>query len=69
MPDDELTLAEKQDISRLTLTLGRMPADIFDNNAYANDPRTQFMNWAFVNNETWDYPADVLDMPPDLLWN
>jgi high affinity Mn2+ porin len=45
--DDQLTLAGKQDVSRLTLTLGKFSAkDIFDNNAYANDPRTQFMNWA-----------------------
>ena len=52
VPDDQRTLAGKQDISRLTFTLGRMAApDIFDSNAYANDPRTQFMNWAFVNNE------------------
>jgi high affinity Mn2+ porin len=44
--DDQLRLAGMQDISRLTLTLGRMSAkDIFDNNAYSNDPRTQFMNW------------------------
>ena len=34
--------------------------DIFDNNTYAHDPRTQFMNWAFVGNEAWDYPADSL---------
>jgi len=34
--------------------------DIFDNNAHANDPRTQFMNWALVANEAWDYPADSL---------
>ncbi len=27
--------------------VGRFSAkDVFDNNAYANDPRTQFMNWA-----------------------
>jgi high affinity Mn2+ porin len=59
VPDDQLTLAGKQDISRLTFTLGRMSAaDIFDKNAYANDPRTQFMNWALVNNEAWDYAAD-----------
>lgn len=59
--DDQLTLAGKQDISRLTFTLGRFAAsDIFDTNAYANDPRTQFMNWAFVNNEAWDYPADTI---------
>jgi high affinity Mn2+ porin len=57
--DDELHLAGKQDVSRLTFTLGRMSAaDIFDQNTYANTPRTQFMNWALVNNEAWDYAAD-----------
>jgi high affinity Mn2+ porin len=61
VPDDQLTLAGKQDISRLTFTLGRMSAaDIFDKNTYANDPRTQFMNWGLVNNEAWDYPADAV---------
>ena len=56
--DDALDLAGKQDVSRLTLTLGKFSAkDIFDNNAYANDPRTQFMNWAFMANEAWDYPC------------
>ena len=34
--------------------------DILDNNAYANDPRTQFMSWALMANEAWDYPADAL---------
>jgi len=59
--DDQLALAGKQDVSRLTLTLGKMSVkDIFDNNAYANDPRTQFMNWALMANEAWDYPADAL---------
>jgi high affinity Mn2+ porin len=59
--DDPLHLAGKQDVSRLTLTLGRMSAkDIFDNNSYANDPRTQFMSWALMANEAWDYPADSL---------
>ncbi len=46
---------------RLVLTAGHLPAvDIFDKNAYANDPRTQFMNWALVNNAAWDYPANSL---------
>ena len=59
--DDQFTLAGEQDVSRITLTLGKFtPKDIFDNNAYANDPRTQFMNWAFMANEAWDYPADAL---------
>ena len=59
--DDAFTLAGKQDVSRLTVTLGKMSVkDIFDNNAYANDPRTQFMNWSLMANEAWDYPADAL---------
>jgi high affinity Mn2+ porin len=59
--DDDFTLTGKQDVSRLTFTLGRFSAkDIFDNNAYANDPRTQFMNWALMANEAWDYPADAI---------
>ena len=59
--DDALTLAGKRDISRITLTLGRVSVkDIFDNNSYANDPRTQFLSWALMANEAWDYPADSL---------
>ena len=59
VPDGPLTLAGKQDISRLTFTVGRITAtDIFDNNTYAHDPHTQFLNWAAITNLTWDYPAD-----------
>lgn len=59
--DDELNLAGQRDVSRLTITLGRFSAkDIFDNNAYANDARTQFLNWGFGANEAWDYPADAI---------
>jgi len=59
--DDALDLAGRRTVSRLTLTLGKISAkDIFDNNAYANDPRTQFMSWALMANEAWDYPADSL---------
>jgi high affinity Mn2+ porin len=59
--DDQLQLAGKRDLARLTFTLGKISViDIFDNNTYAGDPRTQFMNWAFVANEAWDYPADSL---------
>ena len=59
--DDQLHLAGIQDSAHLTLTVGKMSAkDIFDNNAYANDPRTQFLNWALMANEAWDYPADSL---------
>jgi high affinity Mn2+ porin len=61
VPDDQLTLAGKQDISRLTFTLGRFsPLDICDNNSYAQDPHTQFMNWAMMGNLAWDYGQDTI---------
>jgi high affinity Mn2+ porin len=59
--DDGLHLAGIQDVSRVTLTVGKFtPKDIFDNNTYANDPGTQFLNWAFMANEAWDFPADSI---------
>jgi len=33
--------------------------DYFDVNTYSNSPRTQFLNWALINNGAWDYPADT----------
>ena len=65
--DGALALAGRQDVSRITLTIGKMSAkDIFDNNAYANDPRTQFMNWALMANEAWDYQPTAWVTP--LAW-
>jgi high affinity Mn2+ porin len=61
VPDGQLTLAGKQDISRLTFTIGRFsPLDICDYNTYANDPHTQFMNWAMMGNLAWDYGQDTI---------
>ncbi|MGA2170647.1 MAG: carbohydrate porin [Terracidiphilus sp.] len=61
VPSDQLTLAGDRPATRLTFTVGRYNSkDIFDNNAYANDPRKQFMNWALVADAAWDYPADSL---------
>jgi high affinity Mn2+ porin len=61
VPDDQLDLAGKRDISRLTFTLGRFsPLDICDYNTYANDPHTQFMNWAMMGNISWDYGQDTI---------
>jgi high affinity Mn2+ porin len=59
--DDQLHLAGQQDESRLVVTVGEISLlDIFDNNTYASDPAKQFMNWALVGNEAWDYPANSL---------
>lgn len=54
-------LGGTKDIRNLTFTVGHLSAtDIFDGNAYAKDPRSQFMNWTLVTNGAWDYPADTL---------
>lgn len=46
--------------SRITLTIGRFSlTDIFDDNAFSHDPRTQFMNWAIWTAGSWDYAADT----------
>ncbi len=59
--DSTLQLAEGRDVSRLTFQAGKFSAkDVFDNNTYANDPRTQFLNWSLMANNAWDYPADAL---------
>jgi high affinity Mn2+ porin len=61
IPDDQLTLAGTQDVSRLTFTVGRFTMlDIFDHNDYAQDPDSQFLNWALIGNLAWDYPADAV---------
>lgn len=59
--DRPMALAGSREVSRVTITAGRLSAkDMFDQNAYANDPRTQFLNWGLMANEAWDYPADAL---------
>jgi high affinity Mn2+ porin len=59
--DDALHLGGQQDVSRITLTVGQISVlDIFDQNSYAGDPTTQFLNWALVGNEAWDYPANSM---------
>src|SRR5262249_39752908 len=53
-------LAGKRNIDRITVRIGKMSAtDVFDDNAYSHDPRTQFLNWSLMNNGAWDYPANT----------
>ncbi|HLG80361.1 MAG TPA: carbohydrate porin [Bradyrhizobium sp.] len=53
-------LAGKRDIDRVTLVVGRFAmGDFFDNNAYAHDPRADFMNWALWEAAAYDFPADL----------
>jgi high affinity Mn2+ porin len=34
-------------------------ADFFDGNNFSHDSRSQFMNWALMDNAAWDYPANT----------
>ncbi len=52
--------AGSQTANRLVLTIGRFaPVDIFDTNKYANNPKSDFLNWSLVNAGTFDYAADA----------
>ncbi|PWK80419.1 high affinity Mn2+ porin [Mucilaginibacter oryzae] len=45
---------------RITITAGKFAiADLFDNNSFSHDPRTQFMNWSLMSAGAWDYPANT----------
>ena len=47
------------DRNRWVLTVGNFSLlDVFDDNAYAKDPRTQFMNWGNWTYAAYDYAAD-----------
>ncbi|WP_439407794.1 carbohydrate porin [Bradyrhizobium sp. DASA03076] len=59
----QLQLAGKADISRLTLQVGKFSVvDVFDGNAYAHDPRKDFMNWSIWASGAFDYAADKLGL-------
>jgi high affinity Mn2+ porin len=60
VPDGPNQLAGKRDIDRVTVVVGRFAVgDFFDNNAYAHDPRADFMNWALWESASYDFPADL----------
>ena len=53
-------LAGPQTANRLVITLGKFSVgDVFDTNAYAHDPRADFMNWAIIDTGTFDYAANA----------
>lgn len=56
-------LAGKVDVSRLTVQAGKFAVtDVFDGNAYAKDPRRDFMNWAMWAPGAFDYSADKVGL-------
>jgi high affinity Mn2+ porin len=57
---DANQLAGKVDKRRWVLTVGNLSVvDIFDDNAYSHDPRTQFLNWSLMTHGAYDYAADA----------
>lgn len=60
LDDDPLRFGGSLPLRRLTITAGKMSTfDIFDDNRYAHDPRTQFQNWALVSGGAFDFAADA----------
>jgi hypothetical protein len=58
--DDAHQLAGSRSSRRLVLTAGKFSVmDVFDNNTFAHDPRSQFLNWTLMGHGAWDYPADT----------
>jgi high affinity Mn2+ porin len=58
--DGQNQLPGERDVNRLTVSIGKMSmTDLYDNNLYSHDPRTQFLDWALMYNGAWDYPANV----------
>ena len=53
-------LAGTVDQRRWVLTGGNLSViDIFDDNAYSHDPRTQFLNWSLFTHGAYDFAADA----------
>src|SRR5438552_3909674 len=53
-------LASTVDARRLVVTVGNLSVpDLFDDNSYAHDPRSQFMNTALAANGAYDYASDA----------
>jgi high affinity Mn2+ porin len=52
--------AGTQTANRLVLTVGKFAIpDIFDTNKYANNPKSDFLNWSLINAGTFDYAGDA----------
>ena len=60
LESDANQLAGSVDRRRLVLTAGNLSVlDIFDDNSFSHDPRTQFLNWSLMTHGAYDYAADA----------
>lgn len=60
LESDANQLAGMVDKRRIVVTAGNLAViDLFDNGAFAHDPRTQFLNWALMVHGAYDFAADA----------
>jgi len=46
--------------TRISFAAGKFSLiDMFDDNTYSHDARTQFLNWSIMDNGAWDFAADT----------
>jgi high affinity Mn2+ porin len=58
--DDVNQLAGLKSKRYFSFSVGKFNmGDFFDQNSFSHDPRSQFMNWALMDNAAWDYPANT----------
>jgi len=58
--DGDNQISEEVSSDRLDITLGKLAlSDLLDDNEVSHDPRTDFLNWGFMNNGAWDYAANT----------
>jgi high affinity Mn2+ porin len=56
---DMFELGGRTTKNRLVITFGKFSlTDVMDDNAYAHDPKNDFLNWALIDTGSWDYAAD-----------
>ena len=57
---DQLQIGGDFPLQRLSLIFGILATnDLFDTNRYANNARTQFLNWALITDVAYDFAADT----------
>jgi high affinity Mn2+ porin len=60
LESDQLQLAGLRSKRYFSFGVGKFNmGDFFDQNNFSHDPRSQFMNWALMDNAAWDYPANT----------
>src|SRR3569832_281445 len=60
LDDEQNQVAGTRTADNLVLTGGKMSVtDIFDTNAYAHDPKGDFLNWSLIDSGAYDYAADA----------